>query len=196
MARRADVVSLRDELTARLTLTRLAEECGTTYHGLYQLVRAQGLRTVRVGARGKALTEDGGKRVRAHYSRESALLARATRLPVACQRLDLDEDTVTDMLHRGVLVADTRAHDGTRMITNDSLDRALARRRPQTAPAFTATVTWLEAKQILGHGYSVQSLVAAGRLITVTQRRRRYVETRSLIRLLAEESPERLGLLA
>lgn len=147
-ARLSDVQKLRRERADSVCLQELADDVKQPYHSVYQLVRASGLTLIPSGARSYWVPEDTVRLVREHYSRQAMLNARAIPISVAAGQLSASPPTVRRYLDDGLLVEDDRRHDGSRMVTRESVKALLAERSntPRTVP----TVTWAQAREMAG----------------------------------------------
>ncbi|MBS2938891.1 hypothetical protein KDN32_14205 [Nocardioides sp. J2M5] len=196
--RLSDAMALRERLTTRITLVRLAEEVGTTYHTVYQFVRAQGLELEAWGERDYVVPAPTATAVRDHYAAQAALHERAVPYSVAAKALGTSVAAVEHMVDDGTLDKDERAHDGRRMVTRASLADVEATQRPvrHGAPKVRDDLmTWAEVSAATGLASAdIDALVADGLLVRVQYQRRRHVTRVSVLRYLAEHDPSRLAL--
>ena len=197
----SDVVALRDKLRSQVTLTGLAEELGQTYHTVSQYVKAQKLVLEPLGERGFLVPVDVAQRLRKHYQQQAELKARAVPLGMTAERLDLSAAEMRRLLASGDLVEDSRAHDGRRMITRESVERLEEQqdRGPRrVTPLPTAEIklmTWLEAQSMTGLTKGqMQTQVAAGVLVLQIRDRGQHITQHSVLKYLVEHHPERLAM--
>lgn len=184
--RLADAVALRERMATQVTLVRLAEELGTSYHTIYQFVRAQGLELQAWGERDYVVPPAAAARLREHYAHQAELHRRAVPYSVAATTLGLTVAVIERMVGEGVLDADERAHDGRRMITRASLAGAQVAPRPRTNKTRSCDdlLVWPEVKAMTGLSSSeIDALVAVGTLVREDFQRRRHVTRISVLHL-------------
>ncbi|PWN04265.1 hypothetical protein DJ010_01010 [Nocardioides silvaticus] len=194
--RLSDAMALRERLSDRVTLARLADEVHTTYHAVYQLVRAQGLELEAWGERDFIVPATTASWLREHYRHQSELHGRAVPYSVAATTLGTTVAAVEHLVDDGTLDKDERAHDGRRMVTRESLAAAQEMRpsnnRKATEPP-VELVTWAEVSTLTGlTGGEIGALVADGTLVRQQYKRRRHVTRVSVLRYLLEHAPDRL----
>lgn len=194
--RLSDAMALRERLRNQVTLVRLAEEVETTYHTVYQFVRAQGLELEAWGERDFIVPAVTATRLRQHYAHQAALHRRAVPYSIAAKELGMSVAAVEHLVRDGILDQDERAHDGRRMVTRESLAEAHSAHR--TGPRGGARsrddlLSWAEVEAMTGLSSSeIDALVAAGTLVREQRQRRRHVTRASVLRYLVEHAPERL----
>ncbi|GAA4678942.1 helix-turn-helix domain-containing protein [Nocardioides nanhaiensis] len=194
--RLSDAMSLRERLRAQITLVRLAEEVETTYHTVYQLVRAKGLELEAWGERDYIVPPATTTVLREHYAHQAELHRRAVPYSVAAKELGTTVAAVEHRVKDGMLDQDERAHDGRRMVTRKSLAEATQQPvRRRTPKVRDDLMTWAEVSAATGlAGADIDALVADGLLVRVQHQRRRHVTRVSVLRYLVEHDPSRLAL--
>ncbi|GAA5117262.1 hypothetical protein GCM10023339_27730 [Alloalcanivorax gelatiniphagus] len=194
--RLSDAMSLRKRLSAQITLVRLAEEVQTTYHTVYQLVRAKGLELEAWGERDYIVPRATAAVLREHYAHQAELHRRAVPYSVAATTLGTSVAAVEQLVKDGTLDKDERAHDGRRMVTRESLAEAQGAHRTgrsNDAKSRDDLLSWAEVEALTGLSSSeVDALVADGTLVREQFQRRRYLTRVSVLRYLVEHAPERL----
>lgn len=196
--RLSDAMALRERLSTQITLVRLAEEVETTYHTVYQFVRAQGLELEAWGERDFIVPAVAAARLREHYARQADLHRRAVPYSVAATTLGTSVAAVEHLVKDGTLDKDERAHDGRRMITRESLAEAQGAHRTgrrNGAKFRDDLMTWSEVSAATGlTSADIDAFVADGVLVRVQYQRRRHVTRVGVLRYLAEHDPTRLTL--
>lgn len=194
--RLSDAMALRERLSTQITLVRLAEEVKTTYHTVYQFVRAQGLELEAWGERDFIVPPATAARLREHYAHQAELHRRAVPYSVAATTLGTSVAAVEQLVEDGTLDKDERAHDGRRMITRESLAEAQGAHRTgrQNGAKFRDDLlSWSEVEAMTGLSSSeIDALVATGTLVREQHQRRRHITRLSVLRYLLEHAPERL----
>lgn len=107
----------------RSTLTSLAAELGMDYYALWSFVRARDLPLEPVGERSYVVPAATEQAIRAHIAAQAELRARSMSIAEAAAVLRLTVAEIDRRLDDGKLTADGPAHDGTRMITRESVLR-------------------------------------------------------------------------
>lgn len=194
--RLSDAMSLRERLRAQITLVRLAEEVETTYHTVYQLVRAKGLELEAWGERDYIVPPATATVLREHYAHQAELHRRAVPYSVAAKELGTSVAAVEHLVKDGMLDQDERAHDGRRMVTRKSLAEATQQPvRRRTPKVRDDLMTWAEVSAATGLASAdIDARVADGMLVRVQHQRRRHVTRVSVLRYLVEHDPSRLAL--
>lgn len=198
--RLSDAMALRERLSTQITLVRLAEEVETSYHTVYQFVRAQGLELEAWGERDFIVPPATIARLREHYAHQSELHRRAVPYSVAATTLGTTVTAVEHLVVNGTLDKDERAHDGRRMVTRESLAAAQDSHRPERrngAKSREELLSWSEVMAVTGLSSSeIDALVADGTLRREQRLRRRHVTRVSVLRYVLEHAPERLRVAA
>ncbi|PUA82033.1 hypothetical protein [Nocardioides currus] len=194
--RLCDAMALRQRLSTQITLVRLADEVQTTYHTVYQFVRAKGLELEAWGERDFIVPPATAALLREHYAHQAELHRRAVPYSKAAKELGTTVAAVEHLVEDGRLDKDERAYDGRRMVTRESL--AGATQQPVRRPTPTVRddlMTWAEVSAATGLASAdIDALVADGMLVRVQHQRRRHVTRVSVLRYLAEHDPSRLAL--
>lgn len=194
--RLCDAMALRQRLSTQITLVRLADEVQTTYHTVYQFVRAKGLELEAWGERDFIVPPATAALLREHYAHQAELHRRAVPYSKAAKELGTTVAAVEHLVEDGTLDKDERAYDGRRMVTRESL--AGATQQPVRRPTPTVRddlMTWAEVSAATGLASAdIDALVADGMLVRVQHQRRRHVTRVSVLRYLAEHDPSRLAL--
>lgn len=194
--RLSDAMALRERLSTQITLVRLAEEVETTYHTVYQFVRAQDLELEAWGERDFIVPPATAARLREHYAHQAELHRRAVPYSFAATTLGTSVAAIEKLVDNGTLEKDERAHDGRRMVTRASLAEAQASRRTgrrEAAKSRDDLLSWAKVEAITGLSIGeIDALVADGTLVREQYQRRRHIVRLSVLRYLVEHDPARL----